>query len=135
MRDWTAIERRRKRRSAVLLTAAISCAGSCRNIKLRNLSEHGGCIEGERLLEGTTLVLRRNGEAMSGRVAWVHEDRCGVEFSEAVKIETALREIARPKHRAASHSRRPGLRCKPLTQAEKAALERWSVLGEQALGD
>ena len=129
------IDRRGKRRAAVMFTASISCAGASRVIKIRNLSDGGGCIEGEPLVEGMRLVLERNGESTPGRVAWVRENRCGLEFFGTVKVETALRDVARPRRRVAPASRRPGLRCKPLSRAETTAMERWAVLGPQAVGD
>jgi PilZ domain len=128
-------ERRRTPRAAVLFTASISCAGSSREIKVRNLSERGGCIEGEQLLDRMKIVIERNGQSIPGRVAWVQQHRSGVEFSTSVRLETALRQVTRPKGRPCLRSRRPALKCQPLTAAERTTMERWAVLGPQAIGD
>jgi len=128
-------ERRRTHRATVMFAASISCAGTSMSIKLRNLSDEGACIEGEQLPEGTELVLERKGQSTIGRVAWVDRGRCGLQFSETLKVQEALREVPQPRRRIMPALRRPGLQCRQLTEAEKAALERWAVLSPHAVGD
>ena len=66
-------QNRRSRRSPVLLAASVEVAGAPQAVKLRNLSEEGALIEGERLpLEGTTTFFQRNDLRLKGRVVWVH---------------------------------------------------------------
>ena len=50
------IKNRRSRRSPVLLAASIEVGGTSLKVKLRNLSEEGALIEGERLPEEERLM-------------------------------------------------------------------------------
>lgn len=131
------IKNRRSRRSPVLLAATIEVAGQDLPVKLRNLSEEGALIEGERLpLEGTTTFFQRNDLRLRGRVVWVHGKYAGVSFDQPLKTEQVLRNVPKPKPKADTDFRRPGLACRPLTDYERRMLERWmtaSPIGK--LGD
>src|SRR5689334_1633725 len=60
-------QNRRSRRSPVLLAASVEVAGVPQAVKLRNLSEDGALIEGERLpLEGATTFFQRNDLRVKG---------------------------------------------------------------------
>ena len=128
---------RRSRRSPVLLAATIEVAGRPVSVKLRNLSEEGALIEGERLpLEGSTTFFERNELRLRSRVVWVHGRYAGVAFDRPLKPEQVLRNIPKPKPKAQGDFKRPGLACRPLSDYERKMLERWmtaspvSKLGE-----
>src|SRR5262249_13905682 len=81
-------QNRRSRRSPVFLAASIEVAGVPQTVKLRNLSEEGALIEGERLpLEGTTTFFQRNDLRLKSRVIWVHGSFAGVAFARPLKAE------------------------------------------------
>lgn len=120
------IKNRRSRRSPVLLAATIEVAGRAVPVKLRNLSEEGALIEGDRLpLDGATTFFERNELRLKGRVVWVHGRYAGVAFDEPLKTEQVLRNVPKPKPVAQGDFKRPGLACRPLTDYERRMLERW----------
>ena len=131
------IKNRRSRRSPVLLAATIEVAGEEVPVKLRNLSEEGALIEGDRLpIEGTTTFFQRNDLRLRSLVVWVHGKYAGVSFDRPLKTEQVLRNVPKPKPKAEVDFRRPGLACRPLTDYERRMLERWmtsSPMGK--LGD
>ena len=120
------MKNRRSRRSPVLLAATIEVSGKPVAVKLRNLSEEGALVEGERLpLEGASTFFERNELRLRSRVVWVHGRFAGVAFEEPLKTEQVLRNIPQPKPRAQQDFRRPGLACRPLSDYERRMLERW----------
>lgn len=126
MDESSMIQNRRSRRSPVLLAATIEVAGRAVPVKLRNLSEEGALIEGERLpLAGTTTYFERNELRLRSRVVWVHGRYAGVAFDEPLKTEQVLRNIPKPKPQAQGDFKRPGLACRPLSHYERKMLERW----------
>lgn len=131
------IKNRRSRRSPVLLAATVEVAGEEVPVKLRNLSEEGALIEGDRLpIEGTTTFFQRNDLRLRSLVVWVHGKYAGVSFDRPLKTEQVLRNVPTPKPKAEVDFRRPGLACRPLTDYERRMLERWmtsSPMGK--LGD
>lgn len=131
------IKNRRSRRSPVLLAATVEVAGQDLPVKLRNLSEEGALIEGDRLpLEGATTLFQRNDLRLRSRVVWVQGKYAGVSFDQPLKTEQVLRNVPKPKPKAETDFRRPGLACRPLTDYERRMLERWmtaSPIGK--LGD
>jgi len=119
-------QNRRSRRSPVLLAASIEIAGTPEPVKLRNLSEEGALIEGERLpLEGTTTFFRRNELRLKSRIVWVEGRYAGVAFDEPLDPEQVLRNIRAPKAKPQADFKRPGLACRPLSTYERKMLERW----------
>jgi len=126
MDESSLMQNRRSRRSPVLLAATIEVAGVPSSVKLRNLSEEGALIEGERLpLEGSTTFFQRNELRLSSRVIWVHGRYAGVAFDRPLKTDEVLRNVPTPKPRKQGDFRRPGLACRPLTEYERKMLERW----------
>ena len=121
------IKPRRSRRSPVLLAATVEVAGEPIPVKLRNLSEEGALIEGEKLpLEGSSTFFQRNELRLKSRVVWVHGNYAGVAFHYPLKPEQVLRNIPVPKRQAQQGDfRRPGLACRPLSDYERRMLERW----------
>ena len=127
------IQSRRSRRAPVLLAATIEVDGVPEAVKLRNLSEEGALIEGERLpAEGSTSFFQRNELRLKSRVIWVHGRYAGVAFARPLKSEEVLRNIPQPRPKAQMDFRRPGLACRPLTAYERRMLERWMTSGPVA---
>ena len=117
---------RRSRRSPVLLAATVEVAGQPVSVKLRNLSEEGALVEGDRLpLEGSVTIFQRNDLRIKGRVVWVHGRYAGVAFDRPLKTEQVLRNVPKPKPPVQTDFRRPGLACRPLTDYDRRMLERW----------
>jgi hypothetical protein len=126
MDESSMMKNRRSRRSPVLLAATVEVGGQPVEVKLRNLSEEGALIEGERLpLEGSTTFFRRNDLRLRSRIVWVHGRYAGVAFDYPLKPEQVLRNIPKPKPVVQGDFRRPGLACRPLSDYERRMLERW----------
>lgn len=121
------IKQRRSRRSPVLLAATVDVGGASVPVKLRNLSEEGALVEGERLpAEGETTCFKRNELAAVSRVVWVQGRYAGLAFGEPLKPEQVLRNIPTASRRVnEADFRRPGLACRPLTDYERRMLETW----------
>ena len=127
------IQNRRSRRAPVLLAATIEVDGLPQPVKLRNLSEDGALIEGERLpSEGATSFFKRNELRLKSRVVWVHGRYAGLAFARSLKSEEVLRNIPQPRPKAQPDFRRPGLACRPLSAYERRMLERWMTSGPVA---
>jgi hypothetical protein len=126
MDERSTIEERRSRRSPVLLSATVEVAGAPAPVKLRNLSEEGALIEGDKLpSEGTTTLFERNALRLKSRVVWVQGRYAGVAFDRPLKAEQVLRNVPTPKQQPRRDFRRPGLACRPLSEHERKTLERW----------
>jgi hypothetical protein len=126
MDESSMIQSRRSRRAPVLLAATIEVDGVPQTVKLRNLSEEGALVEGERLPpEGSTSFFQRNELRLKSRVIWVQGRYAGVAFARPLKPEEVLRNIPQPRPKAQLDFRRPGLACRPLTAYERKMLERW----------
>ena len=125
-------QNRKSRRSPVYLAAAVEIAGVAQPVKLRNLSEEGALIEGERLpLEGTTTFFERNELRLKSRVIWVQGRYAGIAFARILKQEEVLRHVPQPRQVAQGDFRRPGLACRPLTDHERKMIEKWMVASPQ----
>ena len=119
-------QNRRGRRSPVLLAASVEVAGVVTPVKLRNLSEEGALIEGDRLpLEGSTTFFERNELRVKSRVAWVHGCFAGIAFARPLAKEQVLRNVPSPRPKHQPEFRRPGLVCRPLSPEERKLVERW----------
>ena len=128
MDQSTISQNRKSRRSPVLLAASIEIAGVEEPVKLRNLSEEGALIEGERLpLEGTTTFFRRNELRLKSHIVWVHGRFAGVAFARQLKPEEVLRHVPKPRQRIRREFRRPGFSTRPLTPHERRMVETWAV--------
>ena len=117
---------RRSRRSPVFLAATIEVAGVPQPVKLRNLSEEGALIEGDRLPpEGSTTCFERKDLHVTSRVIWVQGRYAGVAFDHQLKPEDVLRHVPKPRPKATLDFRRPGLASRPLTPDERRMIEIW----------
>ncbi len=126
MDESSLTQNRRARRSPVLLAASLEVAGVVTPVKLRNLSEDGALVEGDRLpLEGSTTFFERNDLRIKSRVAWVHGKLAGIAFARPLQKEQVLRNVPQPRPKAQLDFRRPGLACRPLSAEERKLVERW----------
>ena len=126
MNQTSALTNRRSRRSPVLLAATIEVAGTPVPVKLRNLSDEGALIEGDRLpLEGCTTYFGRNELRVKSKVVWVQGRFAGVAFDERLKPEQVLRNVPKPRAKPQPDFKRPGLACRPLSKYERRMLEQW----------
>ena len=120
---------RRSRRSPVLLAATLEVAGRAVPVKLRNLSEEGALVEGDRLpLEGSTTFFQRGELRLKSRVVWVQDRYAGVAFDQTLRPEQVLRNVPRPKPKPHLDFKRPGLACRPLSAYERRMLEQWMTV-------
>jgi hypothetical protein len=130
--------RRQSERCRVFLTAKLVTTTDERPIKLRDLSETGALVEGEKVPEqGTDVVLMRGEFEVFARIAWSDGKRAGVQFDAPVPTGEIFAQVkAAPKAPtpAAASFRRPSLKGERLTDEEWAAAKEWAVpTGRQAL--
>jgi hypothetical protein len=126
MDESSMMKNRRSRRSPVLLAATIEVVGEPVSVKLRNLSEEGALIEGDRLpLEGSSTWFERNDLRLKSRVVWVQGRYAGAAFDQPLNRDDVLRNVPKPKPKAQLDFRRPGLACRPLSAYEKRMLASW----------
>ena len=139
MDESSITQNRRSRRSPVLLTATVEVGGVPVAVKLRNFSEQGALIEGDRLPpEGSEIIFERKDMRLKSRIVWLEGKYAGVAFDVPLKREEALRHIPRPKARIYGEDdfRRPGFACRPLTEYERQNLERWMATAPRdSIGD
>ena len=134
MDESSITQNRRSRRSPVLLTATIYVASLPVTVKLRNLSEEGALIEGDRLPpEGSDTWFERKETRIKGEVVWVQGKYAGVRFKTPLNREEVLRHIPAPKPKAQVDFRRPGLACRPLSTHERSMLESWLAKSQMGL--
>jgi hypothetical protein len=118
-----------------MLSATLEQSGQTASTRLANLSAEGALVIGPALSDGTSVLLQRNGTDVRGSVTWARGNQSGLKFEEEVDVGSALRTIPAPSRRAAMRTRRPGLKCIPLSETERATLDRWINTGARALGD
>lgn len=132
-------QNRRSRRSPVLLAASIEIDGIPVPVKLRNLSEQGALIEGDRLpAVGAVTIFERKDLRLTSRAVWIQGKYAGVAFDVPLKREEVLRHVPSPRAKVESlvDYRRPGFTCRPITDYERRNLERWLATAPRgALGE
>lgn len=134
MDESSATQNRKSRRSPVLLAASIEVCGAPVAVKLRNLSEEGALIEGERLpAEGSATCFQRNELRVSGRVVWVQGKYAGVAFDTPLNRDEVLRHIPAPKAKPQAEFRRPGFTCRPLSTYDRRMLSAWLASSQLGL--
>jgi len=112
----------------MLLTATVEVAGTPMPVRLRNLSEQGALVEGDRLPSPESDTCFARGDMFrAGRVVWVQGRFAGIAFDEPLKREDVLRHVpaSKPRARPQLDFKRPGLACRPLTPYERRMLETW----------
>lgn len=130
-------QNRRSSRSNVLLKATLELPGESLAVVLRNLSQEGALIQGEGLPEaGTRVLFHRQGLSVPSRVAWTHCNHAGIEFEFPLFPGEMLRHVPpTPRKPPLEIKKRPGLGTKPLSDAERAMIERWATEGLNTLGE
>jgi hypothetical protein len=121
-------QNRRSKRSPLLLSAQIEVNAAPASVVVRNLSSEGALIEGATLpAEGALTSFRRNELTVSGRIVWVQGRFAGIAFDRELEREELLRQVPKPRQKFDAQFRRPGLACRPLSDADRKMLELWST--------
>jgi PilZ domain-containing protein len=128
MDESSASQNRRSNRSPVLLSAKVEVNGVEVPVVLRNLSTDGALVEGALLpAEGSATVFRRNELCVDGQIVWLEGRYAGIAFTRNLEKAELLREVPRPRQKFESHFRRPGLTCRPLSEADRKMVELWAA--------
>ena len=137
MDESSTTQKRRSRRSQLLMTATLEIAGRALDVKLRNLSSDGARVEGDQLpIEGTDLMFRKGEIAVGGRVIWSKGRQAGIGFANKLDPIQVLNHISTPRARVKPEYRRPGLAARELTDVERNLGERWAqIVPVPPLGD
>ena len=119
-------QNRRQRRSNVLMKATVELSGLALDVRMRNLSEDGALIEGDRLpVEGSEILFRKGDLSVAGQIAWTKGRQAGIAFSKPLATELVLRHMPPPRPRVIPSFKRPGLLPRPLSAEERQLCERW----------
>lgn len=129
--------RRGSSRSNVLLKATLQSPGGSYEVVLRNLSEEGALVQGDKLPVAASRVLfHRQGLSVPGRVAWSHCGCAGIEFDVPLFPNELLRHVPRPSHKLPPLSKgRPGFANRPLTESERSLIKAWAIRPSPGAGD
>ena len=124
-------QNRRHRRSNVMLKATLETPGASIPVLLRNLSQEGALVKAEELPEeGARVLFHRDGLSVPSRIAWSHCGLAGVAFDFPLFPKEMLRHVPERQPKAELPiKRRPGFIAKPLSEAERALIERWATEG------
>jgi hypothetical protein len=80
-------------RSNVFLAALIDMPGGPVPVRVRNLSPRGALVEGPVLPIKGGIQLRRGDLRVGGKVAWLHDGYCGLQFDSTINVPTWLKRI------------------------------------------
>ena len=128
MDESSITQNRRSRRSPVLLSATVEFLGREFTVVLRNLSSQGALIEGSPLPpDGALTTFRRKDLVVTGQIVWVEGRFAGLAFDRTLDREEMLRYVPKPRERADPQFRRPGLTCRPLSEAERKLIQLWAT--------
>ncbi|MEA3039867.1 MAG: hypothetical protein QOE79_2380 [Sphingomonadales bacterium] len=109
--DAPAAGKRSTKRNRVLLAARLRAGYAEYEVRLRDLSQKGALVEGERVPEpGTEVVFSRGSISVPARVAWAGAHRAGLEFAYTIdegEVLVQLRKTASDQNQP--RFRRPGL--------------------------
>lgn len=138
--DYAGIERRRTRRSRVLLRAQVEDISHAVDVRLRNLSEFGALLEcAEPLPVGTEVTFERGDTVVEARVVWAEGGRLGIEFHDPIDEGELLVHIEMPKAPPAAESapvvHRTGFHRQTLTPEEKRVAQAWFNASGRSPGD
>ena len=119
-------ERRRTRRSSVLLLGLVGRSDSFRRVRLVDISPGGSAIECRDLGDhGEWIEFRRNDIAVRGCVAWTQDGRTGLSFDEPIEISGLLRPVAsRPQPKPRFW--RPAVVTTRLCHSERESFDWWA---------
>jgi hypothetical protein len=128
MDESSITQNRQSSRSPVLLSAQVDIEGIETSVVLRNLSSDGALIEGSKLPQvGSATLFKRNELKVRGRIVWVEGRLAGMAFDRCLEPAELLRQVPKPRQRFEAQFRRPGLSCRPLSDADRKMLEMWSI--------
>jgi len=128
MDESSAAQNRKSNRTPVMLSATLEMAGQAQAVVLRNLSEGGALVEGKWLpAQGSMVLFVRNELRVPARVAWVEGTYAGVAFECRLERSEVLRQVPKPKEKFEPQFRRPGLACRPLSEADRRMVQMWAT--------
>ena len=128
MDESSAAQNRKSNRTPVMLSATLEMAGQAQAVVLRNLSEGGALVEGKWLpAQGSMVLFVRNELRVTARVAWVEGTYAGVAFECRLERSEVLRQVPKPKEKFEPQFRRPGLACRPLSEADRRMVQMWAT--------
>jgi hypothetical protein len=128
MDESSAAQNRKSNRTPVMLSATLEMAGQAQAVVLRNLSEGGALVEGKWLpAQGSMILFARNELRVPARVAWVEGTYAGVSFECRLDRSEVLRQVPKPKEKFEPQFRRPGLACRPLSEADRRMVQMWAT--------
>lgn len=132
-------QKRRSRRSLVLIASWIRTEAGLERTRLRNLSCKGALLEADcPPPTGSRVVFERGETIVPAQVAWVSGCRFGIQFDSPIAEEEVLIHIGKPQAKAEPDSglfKRPGLRPVRLGRLEREAGEAWFNSQGKVLGD
>lgn len=115
----TVAKKRQAARDSLFLSTEVTVAGALKpvTVRVRNLSAGGMMIDGNAIFhEGAVVSAALRGiGTVSGRIAWIIEERAGVSFDEEIDPKGARAPVAAAKPQVLftpqpDRSRRPGLK-------------------------
>jgi hypothetical protein len=111
-----------------MLSAKLELAGEAQSVVLRNLSTGGALVEGKWLpAEGSLILFTRKELRIQARVAWVEGRYAGIAFECPLDRSELLRQVPKPRENFEPRFRRPGLACRPLSDADRRILQMWAA--------
>jgi hypothetical protein len=126
--DAPAAGKRSTKRNRVLLAARLRAGYAEYEVRLRDLSQKGALVEGERVPEpGTEVVFSRGSISVPARIAWSDSHRAGLEFAYTIdegEVLVQLRKTAGDHHQP--RFRRPGLG-EGMSARDKKIAQLWGV--------
>jgi hypothetical protein len=133
-------QKRRSKRSLVLLAAKVRTKNGDVEVRLRNLSQKGALLEADLPPKvGTDLVFERGETVVKARVAWVSDHRFGIEFDEPIEESEVLVHVGRakpiPTREPSPTFRRTGFRGGSLSPGEAKIAADWVRAQGRSLGD
>ena len=128
MDQSSAAQNRLSNRTPVMLSAELKLAGQAQSVILRNLSTGGALVEGKGLpSEGSSVWFVRKELRVRARIAWVEGAYAGVSFERELDRSEILRQVPKPKEKFEQQFRRPGLACRPLSEADRRMVQMWAT--------
>jgi len=126
--DAPAAGKRSTKRNRVLLAARLRAGYTEYEVRLRDLSQKGALVEGERVPEaGTEVVFSRGSISVPARVAWADPHRAGLEFAYMIDESEVLVQLKRTAgDQNQPRFRRPGLG-EGMSARDKKIAQLWGV--------
>lgn len=119
--------KRSAKRARVLLAAKLKTPFGEVDARLRDLSRKGALVECTTVPPiGSDVVFMRGATAVPARVAWVAEDRVGLEFLYMIDEHELLVQLKKAPPPKPEHFRRPGLK-EGMSEDERKAAMAWGV--------